>query len=251
MIIKHWIKKSGSFFIIHILFFVLFFSLNSAGAEEHKKWSRGLALGINMTQGNSDSFLLTTNLLAERQNGEIKRWRLGIDGSYGKTNEEKTAENALAFLVYRHGVTNNLYWSATGSTFVDTVAEVDYRLIIGPAIGYFLFRDIQSSLSVEIGPSYTREKIKNKPTEDYISARIDERFEQVLSETAKVWQSAEYLPDLRDSDNFLLNVEMGAEAALNSYLSLRITAQNKYDNEPADNKKKNDFSLVSSLNYKF
>ena len=251
MIIKHCIKKGIYLFIISIIFFGLFLSPNSAGAEEEKSWSRGLALGINMNRGNTDSSLVTMNLLAEKQRGEIKVWRLGIDGSYGKTNEEKTAENALAFLEYRRAVTDNLYWSATGSTFVDTVAKVDYRLVIGPAAGFFLFKDIQSQLSFEIGPTYTREKIENEPVENYASARVAERYDRVLSKTAKVWQSMEYLPDLRDGHNFLFNAELGAEAALNSSLSLRITARNKYDNEPADNKEENDFSLISSLNYKF
>lgn len=77
-----------------------------------------------------------------------------------------------------------------------------------------------------------------------------ERFEHLLSETAKIWQSLEYLPAFDDFDLYLLHVEAGVEAALNSDLNLRVVVQDRYDSDPAPAAEHNDVSLIASLVYK-
>jgi hypothetical protein len=70
-----------------------------------------------------------------------------------------------------------------------------------------------------------------------------------FSDKAKIWQSAEYLPKANDFGDYLLSAEVGAEAAMNSRVSLRIVLQDKYDSTPAivlaD---KNDSASGSALN---
>jgi hypothetical protein len=54
-------------------------------------------------------------------------------------------------------------------------------------------------------------------------------------------------------NNYILNAEVGVEAALNksSNLSLRSVLQDAYVNIPAPNRLKNDLKLITSLVYKF
>lgn len=44
---------------------------------------------------------------------------------------------------------------------------------------------------------------------------------------------------------------MGVEADLTKKMSLRVTLQDIYDNEPAAGRKRNDIRLVSGVAYKF
>ena len=85
---------------------------------------------------------------------------------------------------------------------------------------------------------------------DYVALRIAERFEHHFGTKARLWQSVEFLPQVDDLRNFLVNAEMGMETALSPRLSLRVVSQDKYDNEPAPNSKRNDISLTTSLVYK-
>jgi hypothetical protein len=49
----------------------------------------------------------------------------------------------------------------------------------------------------------------------------------------------------------LIIAEVGAEAGLTENISLRTYIQNKYDNQPAPGRKKNDVKVVAQLAYKF
>ncbi len=130
-------------------------------------------------------------------------------------------------------------------------------------IGHYFVKNETTNLSGEIGPSYVIEKLHvdhpgQLPPDDvtsewrnYFALRLGEKFEHQLSETAKVWQSLEILPQIDDFNNFLLVAEVGVEASLNSDLSIRFVVSDRYDNEVADGTKKNDVSVVSSLVYQF
>ena len=61
----------------------------------------------------------------------------------------------------------------------------------------------------------------------------------------------EFLPQVDRPDNFLVNTEVGAEAALTKRLSLRTVVQDNFANDPAPGRKDNDVKLVSGLAYKF
>jgi putative salt-induced outer membrane protein YdiY len=52
-------------------------------------------------------------------------------------------------------------------------------------------------------------------------------------------------------ENFLVNAEIGAEAALTKTFSLRVTLQDNFVNQPAPGRKDNDVKLISGVVYKF
>jgi putative salt-induced outer membrane protein YdiY len=50
---------------------------------------------------------------------------------------------------------------------------------------------------------------------------------------------------------YLLNTEVGVEAALTKAMSLRVVGTHRYDSEPAAGRKNYDLGIVSALAYKF
>ena len=99
---------------------------------------------------------------------------------------------------------------------------------------------------MEVGPAYVWEKVSGV-TDNYLALRLGERFDYAISDTAKIWQSLEYLPKADDFGDYLLNVEVGAEAAMNSTMSLRLVLQNKHDSTPGDGLEKNDLVLIGGI----
>lgn len=65
------------------------------------------------------------------------------------------------------------------------------------------------------------------------------------------WAEVDYLPQVDDFSNYLLNSEVGVEAALNARFSLRIVGADKFSSRPAAFRKENDITLISSLVYKY
>ena len=84
-----------------------------------------------------------------------------------------------------------------------------------------------------------------------MTLRVSERWEFALSKTAKLWEQVDYLPEVDAWGTYLVNAEAGAEAAINTRLSLRIVATDKFNSEPAADRLRNDITLVSSLVYKY
>ncbi len=68
---------------------------------------------------------------------------------------------------------------------------------------------------------------------------------------ARVWQSLELLPQVNELDKYLVNAEIGIEAAISKKISLQAILQDTYANQPAPGRKANDLKLISGLKYKF
>jgi putative salt-induced outer membrane protein YdiY len=220
-------------------------------------WKTSIALGVTITRGNTDTTLASATAVTER------KWLLndlviGADGLYGESKlpdeskQTETAEVLHGYTQYNRSITNGFYGYARIDGFHDGIADIKYRLTLAPGLGYFFVTNKTLDLSAEIGPGYIKEQLDGE-SESFVTLRVGEKFHYNLSSTAKVWESIEYLPEVDDFDNYIVNFEVGIDAALNKKknLSLRVVLRDSYNNEPAPDKLKNDFQLIAGLAYKF
>ncbi len=216
------------------------------------EWGSTVAVGLNVTSGNSETLAANGSVTAEKA-GDVHEIRLGIEGNFGEAEidreTETTTQNGKALAVYKYKL-NGSYFYSDNSIFHDDIAAIDYRLIVGVGTGYHVVKTDDAKLGLELGLAYVEEELTDGTKDDSISARAAARHEQNLSENAKFWLAAEYLPNVDDTDDYLLNSEAGAEAALNSSLSLRVVVQDRYDSMVPEDRENNDLSVISSLVYK-
>ncbi len=221
------------------------FSVCGAQAEP---WKTSLSLGASATDGNSETLTINAGVLAETKS-EVDSWRLGVDGQYGEVGPSKTNEQVKAFAGYRHTISGRTYGLMDVTLSYDDIADIDYRLIVSPGLGYYLLKDAAQTLGLELGPSYIKEEVGGVE-DDYIAVRIAERYDRKLSDTAKCWQAVEYLPSVDDfQDDYLLNVEVGVEAQINATASIRLVVKDAYDSTPAPGREKNDLTVLAALAY--
>ncbi|MCG3147620.1 MAG: hypothetical protein PCFJNLEI_01060 [Verrucomicrobiae bacterium] len=231
--------------------------------DAEKPWERTIAVGISMVTGNTDSSLFNAAVKGEKI-WKADELRLGASGAYGKNDGDVATEVLLGFAQYKHLFSERWYGALTADAIHDSIANVEYRLTIGPALGYFLIKKEMTRWTIEAGPSYVYEKTDvrhpNQPpgptfvTSDdrgYLAARFSERIEHKFSgNNAKVWQQTDWLPQVDDFQNYLLISEAGIEAALTKAMSLRVVGTHRYDNR-TDSQRHYDITLVSALAYKF
>jgi putative salt-induced outer membrane protein YdiY len=105
-------------------------------------------------------------------------------------------------------------------------------------------------LSAEVGPGYVFEKLGSDDN-SYATLRVGEKFTRKLSSHSRLWQSAEFLPQVTDFSNYIVNAELGVEADINTQLGLSTVLQDTYKNHPAAGRKQNDLKLIAGLKYKF
>ena len=223
-------------------------------------WKTTVAAGANVTRGNSETMMYNggVNSTFKQDKNEA---RIGVEANYGETqitqgtgtNETKRTDtnvnNARAFGEYRRLLSERTYAYAGAEVLQDNIADIDYRLMVGPGLGrYFLMSETQK-LSGEAGVTYIQSK-QNSSTDESVALRLAERYDLKVSATASVWESAEYLPSTKDFSQCLINAEAGAEAAMNAKLSLRVVVQDKYNSDPAPGKEQNDLAVIAGVTYK-
>ena len=209
-----------------------------------------LSLGFTLTDGNSNTMLGNASLSTIGRKPGYGRLRAGVEGNYGQSKlddeTETTIEDLRAFANAHKNISARTFLALHGDALYDDIAEIDYRFTVSPGLGYTIVEGGSVTLTAEIGPAYLWEKVA-KQTDDYFAIRLAERLDYSISDTARLWQSVEYLPKSDALDDYLLAAELGVEAALNSRLSLRIVLRNDYDSTPGTDLKHNDLTLISGL----
>ena len=213
------------------------------------KWETSAFVGATLTRGNSKTLLVTGNILTLHK-WEKNELSLGADGTYGENDDVKNNESLHGFVQYNRLFTERLFGYARADALHDGIADIEYRVTLSPGAGYYFIKSDKTTLSGEVGPGVVIEK-KGAVEQQYWTLRVAQKFEQKLSKVARVWESLEYLPQVDDFNNYILNAEIGLEAALTEKLSLATFLQDSYNNVPAPGREKNDLKWVTGIKYKF
>jgi putative salt-induced outer membrane protein YdiY len=234
-------------------------AVGSVTAQDTNHFKTSLSVGVTLTDGNSKTMQGNASLITQGEKQGLGSVRAGVEANYGETTvttagtddvaterRDTTVNNARAFANAKKTISARTFGSLDATVLTDDIADIKYRATIGPGLGGYLVKNTKTSLSAEVGPSYIWEEVAGV-SDDYLAVRFAERFEQVLSATAKMWQSVEYLPRADDFSDYLLNGEIGIEAAMTTRVSLRLVLQDKYDNTPAAGLKKNDLTIIGGI----
>ena len=183
--------------------------------------------------------------------GKLNEWGFGADGAYGEDSGQKNVDTIHAFGQVNHLFTDNFYVYMRVNALHDGISDLQYRLTLGPGVGYYLVKQKNTTLAVEAGSAYVIERLGDED-KHYATLRLAERFERkFFEEKARVWQTVEILPQVDDFNNYIVNAVIGVETALSAKLSLQTFLVDNYVNQPAAGREKNDVKLVSGLKYKF
>ena len=218
-------------------------------APKPPKWEKSAALGLTLTRGNSETLLFTGNILASRKDGP-NEYNLGADLTYGESSGKQNANAFHGFGQYNRLFGNRAFGYFRVEGLHDEIALVRYRFIISPGAGYYFIKNKDVSLRGEVGPGYITERLRDK-NDDYATLRVAERYDHKLSDKVKLWQTAEFLPQVDKFENYILNAELGVDTSLTPKLSLRSYVQDTYKSRPAFGRKRNDVKLVTAIAYKF
>lgn len=228
----------------------------AAGADvvtNKSTWEGSAAAGLTLTRGNSKTALASLGLQGSDK-WEHNELLLSATLAYGKTGTNTTTEHSDANAQYNRLFTERAYAGLKLDLFHDGIAEIKYRITVAPLVGYYFIKGTNASLKGEVGPAFIyadQGAGTNETWNGYFTARVGERFDWKLNDKAKLWQTAEFLPQVDDLDNYLFNFEIGAEAGLTKRLSLRTVLQDFYNNRPAAGRLKNDVQLIAGVAYKF
>jgi len=214
------------------------------------RWQNAVSVGLTLARGNTESMLFTADYLAQRKT-PFDEYKIGLDGAYGDQDSKDTVNYYKAFGQWNHLFTDRFFGYMRADGLKDVIAEVDYRLTIGPGVGYYLLKAANTTLAVEAGDAFEAQRLDGQGDQTFDTVRFAERFEHKVNDHVRIWENVEILPQVDKFDNYIVNAEVGLEAALSKSFSLKTFLDDSYDHRPAPGKLKNDVRLVTALGYKF
>jgi putative salt-induced outer membrane protein len=227
------------------------------GTPPPPQWQSSASLGLTLTRGNSDTTTISATAATEKK-WDQNELSFGADGLYGTTklpgssSSTKNAEQLHGFAQYNRLFTERFYGYARVDGLHDGIADIKYRLTVSPGVGYYFIKEKTIDLSGEVGPGFVDEHLDNQ-YKDYATIRVAEKFHYAISDRARLWQTAEWLPQVDYVKNYIINFEIGIEADVtkDKRLTLKTYLDDTYNNVPAAGRKKNDAKLVAAIGYKF
>jgi putative salt-induced outer membrane protein YdiY len=220
-----------------------------ATAETKYPWKSGVSAGLTLTRGNKSTTLFTADFTTQRKT-PTDEYLLGLGGAYGQQDSRDTVNNYKVFAQWNHLFTEKFFGYVRTEGLQDRIKDLDYRLTIGPGAGYYLIKGTNTTLAVEAGAGFEAQKLGGKD-ESFATVRLADRFEHKLNDRARLWESAELLPQVDKFDNFVVNFEIGIETAISKSFSLKTYLADTYANRPAAGRRQNDVKLVAGVSYKF
>lgn len=216
--------------------------------KEHP-WKRKVDIGASIASGNTETTLVTAGFRADRKL-EKDVYSLGFTSSWGEEDGETTSQSVLADASWHYARTDRTYFGFRLDGRHDNLADIDYRVSLSVLAGYFVINKEETILSVEGGPAITYEEVADV-TDEYFTIYLGQKFEHQLREETKIYQNVEVFIRAEDFNDFNIILEAGLETKLSDVMDLKVSIENKYENEPAAGRTENDFRLITGLSYSF
>jgi putative salt-induced outer membrane protein len=212
-------------------------------------WASSVSAGLTLTRGNSHTLLYSGSIATDKKTPD-NEFSLGAAGAYGSQDSVENVNNYSSFAQWNHLFSERFYAYARVDAMRDVIADLDYRFNLGPGAGYYLIKQTNTLLSVEAGVGYQYEHLGGEYN-SFATARLAEKFEHKFGDRARLWESAEFLPQVNKLQNYAINFEVGVEASITKTFSLKTALDDTYQSEPAADHYRNDIKLISGVSYKF
>ena len=216
---------------------------------EKGAWKRSIEAGMSTASGNSDVLRYDGSASASKETDD-NYFFLEAGGRYGESDNETDAANATIEAKVQHRLSERTYAALDGHVRHDQIADLSYRARGSLSLGrHFIWSD-RVVLSAEAGPGYVAEK-KGGEKEGFVAGRVGQYLEILLTDSLQIWESADFVQNLEDSAVYFGTAEVGLETVLVGNLNLRLSLEDTYDSQPAEDKVSNDLTTKTTLVWRF
>ncbi len=219
---------------------------------EDSPWSLRIEVGLDGAEGNTERFAGRFGFYADR---ETDKELFHFQTTYRRATEdgEKTAER------FNTQIRND--WKLGDSPWeifaqveadVDEFKEYDLRLSGAVGVGYRFIDNENTKLIGRVGPGLAYEfGVEDEEIIPELFTGLD--LSHQLSKRQFINAYIHYIPDLSDTDNYLVRSGADWEYIMtdDGAMSLKIGFVDRYDNLVEDGVEKNDLDYYATINYRF
>ena len=215
------------------------------------EWSKGAELGINGTEGNSQTMSLVAGLKLKRKTDrDLNDFRLTSQRT--NTNGQETQNNTLLYYDYELNLGDSP-WSlfVKSGLEYDEFRAFDLRLFVNSGLAYKLIRTKAMTTGVRFGVGTSREF--GGPDDRWVPELLfGFDHEHQINKRNKVGIKFDYYPEWSDFENYRIVMDASWEYLFDEAgnLSIKLSALDRYDSTP-NGAKPNDINYALLLMYKF
>lgn len=217
--------------------------------EIDKVWTIESSLGSQFASGNSEisSLNLTLSISHKKDKLEIES---GGELDYKLANKEKAANNGRTFFKIDYDLNQYISPFYFGESSYDEMQKLDLRLNSGLGAKYTFLKNKDLDLSLSEAVLYEYEQFSSGLNEERnIRSSLRLKFKKRVLKEAKYLFVIFHQPSFSDFRNdYRIYVKTSLSVPLhNNLVFIKIGLINKYDHLPVAEVKRNDLSLITSL----
>lgn len=207
-------------------------------------WKGDLELAYIQTDGNTNTKALLAALKAARSFsfGALSAEGKGIYGTTEVTTveadgateiEEVTSDKAWSGqLKYDQNITERFTGYVLERAERNTPKGIEMRYVSQAGLGYAVIKAPKDLLKLEAGAGYLHENPVGQLSDGYPTARAYASYEHSFTDKTRFTQWVEYLPDLEDSENWLISEETAFITNIMGNFALKTSLAVVFDNLP-------------------
>lgn len=211
---------------------------------------RRLAAGYEAQRGNTDRDSLHGDFLYNRNRLWIDEWTLKGEGAQEYSEDKKITQRGSAMGRYAWSINPKLYHFYRIGLEHDRFEGIDARMTPTTGLGYWL-KDLETlKLLGEGGGGYEYEFRHDAKNEGAPVLQFREMFSKKIGKT-EFGEDVYYFPKLTDFGDYRIEGEAFLRFILTEHLAFKLKAGDQYRSVPVKNRKKNDLTFTSSVEWLF
>ena len=204
-----------------------------------------LELSYVQTSGNTNTTTFSSKLQGTAALSSTESIKAKGSMLYSE-NENKTSANKYNLeLDYNHMINEKLYAYMGINYIKDQLSDYDYRLNIGPGLGYKFLEDEIQTIDIQGGLDYAYDKYNNGLKDNYLAGRTELNYKYKFSQSVEFKQMLSYLASFEDGEKYFAVSDSAIGVKMTQNLSLGVSYNMDYTNKTE--KEKLDTKFLTSL----
>ncbi len=214
------------------------------------KWHGSVSLSGNLQTGNTDrsGFAFTAEAL---RRGERDRFSMRFLYNIAQENDVMTTRNWYGALQYDYFFTKKFYGYLGVELLNDKFKDLNLRTVVGPGVGYQVWDEPVTALSLEAGVAYFSEDLREQEDKRWMTVRLAVNYRRKLTGWLVFTDRLVLYPSLASLSDFTLRNEAALLTAIGAGWSLKLADVLDYVNNPPAGIKSTDSDFTIGLQYAF
>jgi hypothetical protein len=231
-----------------ILIFSIEHILLGEGEVEKKLWNFNLSVGLSANSGNTEKSQFNGSIAVSRKEYPVDLSGR-IDLLYGQSEGVTDANRGKLIVNY------DRYFSVNWEGFLfdlaeyDRLTQIDLRNDFGIGIKYEFYKSKSNEISLSGAVVGEVERFTDRTEESSYRLSLRPKVKIKISETAEVYLMSFYLPKLGSAEDYRVETNIFLKTLVRKNIWFKLTIFDRYDNIVKPGVKKNDFSLISGLEF--